>query len=657
MSTTSVRQTAVLSSWEDVKFTEEELANYRDTFNQFDADHNGHITGEELADIFKKLGQSVPGYKIRDMIAEVDTDHSNTIEWDEFISMMKKVRASGGKIVGEFSKTVKKVETLKKVGGKSTASAADTTHTFAEEECHAFSDWINSALTDDEDLQDRLPLDLGRLAALFDAVKDGILLCKLINYSVNDTIDPRAINRKKLNMYQISENQTLALNSAAAIGCNIVNIGPEDMVAGTEHLVLGLLWQIIRIGLFAKINLQSCPGLTRLLEGDETLADLLALPPDVLLLRWVNYHLKESGSGKRINNFGGDIKDSEAYIYLLKQIAPAEYGIDTSNLRTSNLEQRAEKLLCDADKMACRKFVRPVDIVKGNAKLNMAFVANLFNTYPGLTPTEEFTGLSDFDLNEMDETREERTFRNWMNSLGVKPFVNNLYSDLDDGMVLLQLFDAVQPGVVNQQRVNQPPFKKMGANMKKIENLNYAVELGRAMHFSTVGIQGKDIFDGIKPLTLAVVWQLMRAYTLSVLQRISGSSTRITDAQIVKFVNDKLSEGGKLLQISGFKDPSIATSKCVIDLVDCIKPGSIDYSFVASETIVMEETTTDEDLDAADSARETAEGNRKANAKYAISMARKIGAGVYALPEDLVEVKPKMVFTVFACLMARALQK
>jgi Calponin homology (CH) domain len=40
------------------------------------------------------------------------------------------------------------------------------------------------------------------------------------------------------------------------------------------------------------------------------------------------------------------------------------------------------------------------------------------------------------------------------------------------------------------------------------------------------------------------------------------------------------------------------------------------------------------------------------NAKLAISLARKIGAQVYALPEDIVEVKQKMVMTVFACLMA-----
>ena len=44
------------------------------------------------------------------------------------------------------------------------------------------------------------------------------------------------------------------------------------------------------------------------------------------------------------------------------------------------------------------------------------------------------------------------------------------------------------------------------------------------------------------------------------------------------------------------------------------------------------------------------------NAKYAISMARKIGARVYALPEDIVEVKSKMVMTVFACLMIKDYQ-
>jgi len=33
-------------------------------------------------------------------------------------------------------------------------------------------------------------------------------------------------------------------------------------------------------------------------------------------------------------------------------------------------------------------------------------------------------------------------------------------------------------------------------------------------------------------------------------------------------------------------------------------------------------------------------------------MARKIGARIFALPEDITEVNPKMIMTVFACLMS-----
>ena len=76
-----------------------------------------------------------------------------------------------------------------------------------------------------------------------------VAVCSLlINLSQPDTVDERAINRgAKLSIYQMHENLTLALNSAQAIGCNIVNIGPEDLHAGKEHLVLGLMWQIIRV--------------------------------------------------------------------------------------------------------------------------------------------------------------------------------------------------------------------------------------------------------------------------------------------------------------------------------------------------------------------------------------------------------------------------
>jgi len=392
-------------------------------------------------------------------------------------------------------------------------------------------------------------------------------------------------------------------------------------------LILGLIWQIVKIGLFARINLANVPGLARLLEDGETLEDLMALPIEQILLRWFNYQLKAAGHPRRVANFGRDIKDSECYTVLVKQIAPRDAGVDLSPLSVNDETQRAEKMLQQADKIGCRKFVRPTDVVKGNQKLNLAFVANMFNTCPALEAVE---------IEVIEETREEKTYRNWMNSLGVNPFVNSLYQDLRDGLVLIQLFDKIQPGVVNWDKVNQPPWKAMGGNMKKIENDNYALELGKQLQFSLVGIGGKDLFDGNKTLTLAVVWQMMRAYTLSILTQLGGGA-KISDADIINWVNSTLKSAGKSSSIRNFKDSSIGTAIPVIDLVDAIQPGSINYGNVITSA--------------------SSDGDKMKNAKYAVSMGRKIGAVIFALPEDLIELKDKMILTVFAALMAVSLGK
>lgn len=611
-------------------FSGSELTDIRAQFDQFDADGNGHITASEIGNLMKALGENVPGYKIRDMIKEVDLDENGTVEFNEFVEMFKKVKAD--KVSFKLADTAEKAKKLVTVGGLSEASAEGTQHSFSEEEKLAFCDWINYQLEEDADLKSLLPIkEEGN--ALFEALYDGLVLCKLINSSVSGTIDERAINKGKLNTFTIHENQTLALNSASSIGCNIINIGPQDIMEGRPHLILGLLWQVIKIGLFAKISLQNCPNLAVLLQEGETLEDLMALSPEEILLRWFNYHLEQAGHPRRVHNFSSDISDSECYTVLLDQIAPPEARVDLSPLSEKDMEKRADKMLGQAHKIGCRKFVRPKDVVKGNARLNLAFVANLFNTHPALKAPED--GLPDFDLGDFGETREEKTFRNWMNSLGVSPFVNNLYSDLKDGLVLLQLFDKVKPGIVDWSKVNQKEtFKKIGGNMKKLENCNYAVKIAHQMGFSLVGIDGKDIADGNKTLTLALVWQMMRAYTLSVLQRLAKSDKPISDPEIVAWANATLSEAEKTSSISGFKDPSISTSIPVIDLVDAIKPNSIKYD------LVVDNPSSEEEL--------------HQNAKYAISMCRKIGARVYALPEDLVEVKPKMCLTVFACLMIRA---
>ena len=59
-------------------------------------------------------------------------------------------------------------------------------------------------------------------------------------------------------------------------------------------------------------------------------------------------------------------------------------------------------MLQEADKIDCRTFVGPAEVVKGHYKLNLAFVANLFNNYPALDKPDQ-------EVEFVEETREERS--------------------------------------------------------------------------------------------------------------------------------------------------------------------------------------------------------------------------------------------------------
>lgn len=619
--------------------TEEEMEELREAFSKVDTDGNGFISPNELNDLFKAANLPLPGYKLREithgLMETGDQNRDGKISFDEFISVFHDLKSS--EVAKTFRKAINKKEGICAIGGTSEQSSAGTQHSYSEEEKYAFVNWINKALEKDPDCKHIIPMNPDT-DDLFKAVNDGIVLCKMINLSVPDTIDERAINKKKLTPFTIQENLNLALNSASAIGCHVVNIGAEDLKEGKPYLVLGLLWQVIKIGLFADIELSRNEALIALLREGESLEDLMKLSPEELLLRWANYHLESAGCNK-INNFSSDIKDSRAYYNLLNQIAPKgnEEGIpaidiDLTGLREKEDLKRAECMLVQADRLGCRQFVTATDVVRGNPKLNLAFIANLFNKYPALQKPEN----QEIDWSSIEgETREERTFRNWINSLGVNPRVNHLYSDLDDGLVIFQLYEKIKVPV-DWSRVNKPPYPKLGEKMKKLENCNYAVELGKnKAKFSLVGIAGQDLHEGNRTLTLALLWQLMRRCTLNILEDIGGGQ-KCNDDTIINWVNATLREAQKSSSISGFKDPKISTSLPVLDLIDAIQPGSINYDILKTEDL-----NDDEKLN---------------NAKYTVSMARKIGARVYALPEDLVEVKPKMVMTVFACLMGRGLR-
>ena len=142
-------------------------------------------------------------------------------------------------------------------------------------------------------------------------------------------------------------------------------------------------------------------------------------------------------------------------------------------------------------------------------------------------------GLSD----DAQVSREERSFRLWINSLGISTYINNVFEDHRNGQdilvsiliceeqvdsvsytsylrcrwVLLEVIDKIAPGSVNWKMANRPPIK---LPFRKVENCNQVLKIGKELKFSLVNIAGNDIVQGNKKLILGKWYfnQLHRAY-------------------------------------------------------------------------------------------------------------------------------------------------
>lgn len=260
-------------------------------------------------------------------------------------------------------------------------------HSFSIDERRSFVDYINFVLRDDPDLRHILPIDKDT-NQIFEVVRDGLILCKLVNAISPGTINTRNIIIKvKPNTYEIISNINYAIKGAKDIGCNLVNINAEDIISGKPHIILGLLWNIIKQGLLKRVSLEYHPELFHLLHENEDLSSFINADPEKVLLRWFNYHLQNANHPRVVSNFNQDISDGENYLVLLNEIAPRGY-VTEEHLNESNPTKRA-KYVCDiASKLGVLKFITPEDILYGNKNLNMAFTAYLFNNYPGLNKDE-----------------------------------------------------------------------------------------------------------------------------------------------------------------------------------------------------------------------------------------------------------------------------
>lgn len=400
-----------LSSLDIDDETKQEIA---EAFAQHDTNNSGAIDRDELQQALNSANIKVVRVQMHDIYRRYDIDNDGTISLNEFANMVNKEKNAKLAFIGrgkEKTNITAEVDihrtkhgNIKQVG---------------KGEVRAFSAYLNNIFANDQQIKDlnMLNIDLENPDDLYEKVQNGIFYLKLVNLVEPNTIPEKAINYKKLDrVYERMENLTLAINSAASIGCQCIGTTHITIRDKHENIILGLLWQLIRKNSFKAINLRDNHNLGMLLLPGETLEDLMNLSPEEILLRWVNYHLDKDDNynGPKLKNFSKDITDSKAYVSLLNRIQPKDLNpqLDYNPMFITNDMDRAKAVHEMASRLDCGDYITPQDIVDGEERVNTLFVSHLFNNHPALEEYEE-----EEPLDIPDETREEKTFKNWINSI------------------------------------------------------------------------------------------------------------------------------------------------------------------------------------------------------------------------------------------------
>ena len=193
-------------------------------------------------------------------------------------------------------------------------------------------------------MQERLPINPEN-DDLFHACSDGMLLIHIINHIEKDAIDMRTVNKgSNLNIYKVRENLDQAFAVAKTM-IKVIGVDTQTFLDKTSYLMLGVLWQLVRLLSMKSISLNECPEIFRLLKDGEELADLQKLKSEQILVRWMNFHLRAAGQPE-ISNLGSDLKDSRSLLYVLNQLDGANCPLDA--LEEGDDLQRATKMIANS---------------------------------------------------------------------------------------------------------------------------------------------------------------------------------------------------------------------------------------------------------------------------------------------------------------------
>jgi len=307
-------------------------------------------------------------------------------------------------------------------------------------------------------------------------------------------------------------------------------------------------------------------------------------------------------------------------------------------------------------------------------RANLLFAACLMDASSELVLSSSSSSLEASESGVVKGSTEMAAMKVWLNNLGLKNVsrIHDLFTAVKDGLLLLKVLDFMSPGCVNWKKAELNPNHKI----KRISNCSLAVDIAKrpGFLFSLVGVGGSDIYGGNRKLTMSLLWQMRRWQLLHFLKTIfqksgRGASSRSSSKRrgssisaagfdegiVMDWANSTVEAaikdrgfpdgsqrlfgggggGGERKQknmsgISSMKDDSLSTSIFYLLLLWAKRPFAVNWRLVTPGSNADQKSL---------------------NAKYAITVARKIGVSVFVLPEDLVKLRPKMVLVFLGALL------
>ncbi|XP_065188032.1 filamin-C-like [Sycon ciliatum] len=299
----------------------------------------------------------------------------------------------------------------------------------------AFTNWFN----------DRLRGNLQKAPVVVNDITidlcDGILLCQMVEGLLRRAgrgTKFRYNKKPKLKQHRL-ENLGIVLKTLKDQKIKLVNIGPEDLMAGSLKLWLGLIWTLID-----EFQIKTAKG------GSSKKA----------LLDWVNAQLPPS---KRVTNFTTDWNDGTCLCTLIDTLRPGLCPNHASLNPSSGLQNCDLGMSLAEQHLSVPKLLDPAD-------LNNPIVDQLsVMTYISYFTDTQVNGLLQ-----------------WIRQRLPEQDIQNITTDWNNGILLSALVDSFAPGLIPHHDALSPT--------RALENVKNAMKIAKErLGINSDGITANEI--------------------------------------------------------------------------------------------------------------------------------------------------------------------